>query len=244
MVTDRMRPLRVQDRTVHQVWVPYHWGYDRAGHRRLGERPVRRRARPQRADPGDKVATCDVRRPAGGRAGRSCWRSWTGTGGGPASPPATGTMLATTGPDAGRPHVETAHDPSDRGRGPVSEREGSEHSLYGPLDDVAGEAGHRRPPAADGVLHRHLGLHRLQGLRGGLQGVEPRPRRRVRPARHVVRQHRRLSARTLAARRVHRAAAADRASRRGGHASTSAMPSFDLPGARHRRRDAGRTSAG
>ena len=27
MVTDRLRPLRVQDRTVHQVWVPYHWGY-------------------------------------------------------------------------------------------------------------------------------------------------------------------------------------------------------------------------
>ena len=29
-----------------------------------------------------------------------------------------------------------------------------------------------RAPAADRVLHRHLGLHRLQGLRGGLQGVE------------------------------------------------------------------------
>ncbi len=25
-VTDRMRPLRVQDRVVHQVWMPYHWG--------------------------------------------------------------------------------------------------------------------------------------------------------------------------------------------------------------------------
>ncbi len=26
MVTDRMAPLRVQDRVVHQVWMPYHWG--------------------------------------------------------------------------------------------------------------------------------------------------------------------------------------------------------------------------
>jgi formate dehydrogenase major subunit len=26
MVTERLRPLRVQDRTVHQVGLPYHWG--------------------------------------------------------------------------------------------------------------------------------------------------------------------------------------------------------------------------
>jgi formate dehydrogenase major subunit len=26
LVTDRMVPLRVQDRVVHQVWLPYHWG--------------------------------------------------------------------------------------------------------------------------------------------------------------------------------------------------------------------------
>ena len=26
LVTDRLRPLRVSDRTVHQVWMPYHWG--------------------------------------------------------------------------------------------------------------------------------------------------------------------------------------------------------------------------
>jgi formate dehydrogenase major subunit len=26
MVTDRMTPLRVQGRTVHQIWMPYHWG--------------------------------------------------------------------------------------------------------------------------------------------------------------------------------------------------------------------------
>ena len=27
LVTERLRPLRVQDRLVHQIWVPYHWGY-------------------------------------------------------------------------------------------------------------------------------------------------------------------------------------------------------------------------
>lgn len=26
MVTDRMKPLRVRGRTVHQIWMPYHWG--------------------------------------------------------------------------------------------------------------------------------------------------------------------------------------------------------------------------
>jgi formate dehydrogenase major subunit len=26
VVTDRMAPLRVQDRIIHQIWMPYHWG--------------------------------------------------------------------------------------------------------------------------------------------------------------------------------------------------------------------------
>jgi formate dehydrogenase major subunit len=26
MVTERMKPLRLRDRTIHQVWLPYHWG--------------------------------------------------------------------------------------------------------------------------------------------------------------------------------------------------------------------------
>jgi formate dehydrogenase major subunit len=26
LVTDRLRPLRVHDRVVHQIWLPYHWG--------------------------------------------------------------------------------------------------------------------------------------------------------------------------------------------------------------------------
>ncbi len=27
LVTDRMKPLRIEDRVVHQVWMPYHWGH-------------------------------------------------------------------------------------------------------------------------------------------------------------------------------------------------------------------------
>ena len=26
LVTERLRPLRVEGRTVHQMWLPYHWG--------------------------------------------------------------------------------------------------------------------------------------------------------------------------------------------------------------------------
>ena len=75
------------------------------------------------------------------------------------------------------------------------------------IDPARLAPGYARPSAADGLLHRHLGVHRLQGLRGGLQGVERRARGRAEPVRHVVRQHRRPGRLHLAARRVHRAAA-------------------------------------
>lgn len=26
LVTDRLRPLRIEGRAVHQIWLPYHWG--------------------------------------------------------------------------------------------------------------------------------------------------------------------------------------------------------------------------
>ena len=42
------------------------------------------------------------------------------------------------------------------------------------------EALRRRRPAARGLLHRHEPVHRLQGLRGRVQGVERRPGRRPR----------------------------------------------------------------
>ena len=62
--------------------------------------------------------------------------------------------------------------------------------------------------AAHGLLHRHLGVHRLQGVRGGVQGVEPDPDVDPGVHRQLLRQHGRPRRRHLAPRRVHRAARA------------------------------------
>ena len=53
-VTDRMRPLRVEDHVVHQIWMPYHWGHTRSRRRRRGERPARGGRRPERVHPGEQ----------------------------------------------------------------------------------------------------------------------------------------------------------------------------------------------
>ena len=71
LVTDRIPPLRVGGRTVHQVGLPYHWGAARHLHRRHARTTCSRLA----LDPNVhiqevKAATCDVRR-AAGRAGRA-----------------------------------------------------------------------------------------------------------------------------------------------------------------------------
>jgi formate dehydrogenase major subunit len=68
LVTDRMRPLRVEDRVVHQIWMPYHWG-----HVGLIDGDVVNDLLGVVADPNvfiqeSKVATCDIqpgRRPRG-----------------------------------------------------------------------------------------------------------------------------------------------------------------------------------
>ncbi|MDT5020281.1 MAG: formate dehydrogenase major subunit [Mycobacterium sp.] len=61
LVTDRMKPLRVADRVVHQVWMPYHWG-----HAGLVDGDVVNDLLGVVADPNvfiqeSKVATCDIR---------------------------------------------------------------------------------------------------------------------------------------------------------------------------------------
>ena len=62
MVTERIAPLRVQGRVVHQVGLPYHWGQRGISDRRPRKRPVSDRARPERAHPGGEGG--DLRRPA------------------------------------------------------------------------------------------------------------------------------------------------------------------------------------
>jgi formate dehydrogenase major subunit len=68
LVTDRMKPLRIENRVVHQVWMPYHWG-----HAGLVDGDVVNDLLGVVLDPNvfiqeSKVATCDVqpgRRPRG-----------------------------------------------------------------------------------------------------------------------------------------------------------------------------------
>ena len=78
---------------------------------------------------------------------------------------------------------------------------------HGPDERACNEPGaDDREPTTAGLLHRHHGLHRLQGVRGGLQGMEPAPGDGLILHRHVVRQHGRARPDHLAARGVHRAA--------------------------------------
>jgi formate dehydrogenase major subunit len=116
MVTDRLRPLRVQDRTVHQVWVPYHWGYTGLVTGDAANDLFGVALDPNVLIQESKVTTCDVRagrRPHGSEllslvAG---YRRRAGI------TTETGTRLATAGPGAGRPHSETAPDPAAEGEG-------------------------------------------------------------------------------------------------------------------------------
>ena len=59
-----------------------------------------------------------------------------------------------------------------------------------------------RPGAGLRLLHRHQPVHRLQGLRGRLQAVEPTPGRRLQADRQQLRQHRPPGRQHLAARGV------------------------------------------
>ena len=69
-VTERMRPLRIDGQIVHQVALPWHWGYG-------GAVAGRQRQRPRSRSSGDpnvsiqeaKAFTCNVR--AGRRDGRA-----------------------------------------------------------------------------------------------------------------------------------------------------------------------------
>src|SRR5215218_4174162 len=98
----------------------------------------------------------------------------------------------------------------------------------------------RRDAPAGGLLHRHQRLHRLQGLRGRLQGVEPDPGLAARLHGRVLRQHDRPRRRHVAPRRLRRAAQAARqrprrrdarADRRARHDGRRDGPA-DLPGRR------------
>ena len=50
-VTDRMRPLKIDRATIHQVGLPWHWGSGGPVTGRRGQRPDRALGRPQHVDP-------------------------------------------------------------------------------------------------------------------------------------------------------------------------------------------------
>jgi formate dehydrogenase major subunit len=109
-VTDRMAPLRVQDRVVHQVWMPYHWGSSGMVSRDVVNDLFGVVLDPNVFIQESKVATCDVRpgrRPRGAEllALLEEYRARAGI------TPKTGTRLATAHDTE---HVEPGHAEEDR----------------------------------------------------------------------------------------------------------------------------------
>ena len=84
------------------------------------------------------------------------------------------------------------------------------------VESIRSRRGHGldRRHATQGILHRQLGLHRLQSVRGGVQRMERHSRGRARDAGHVLRQHGCARGQHLASRGVHRATPAAGRSRR------------------------------
>ena len=112
LVTERLRPLRVQDRVVHQVWVPYHWGYTGTVTGDAANDLFGIVLDPNVLIQESKVITVDVRpgrRPHGKDllALVADYRQRAGI------TRATGTAITTTGPGAGKPHLEAARDPEE-----------------------------------------------------------------------------------------------------------------------------------
>ncbi|SNY73504.1 formate dehydrogenase major subunit [Paractinoplanes atraurantiacus] len=68
MVTDRLRPLRIEGRTVHQLWMPYHWGGEGVVTGDSANDLIGITLDPNVLIQESKVGTCDIRagrRPAG-----------------------------------------------------------------------------------------------------------------------------------------------------------------------------------
>ena len=156
LVTDRMVPLRVGGRVVHQVGLPYHWGVGK-------DALVDAATRPTTCSASRSTRTCTSR-------SRRSPRATSVPGGGPTGP-ALLRFVEEYRSRAGIT-VETGNTTAHPGGGRMT-------SAVRPRSARGRARGVGRPAAAQGLLHRHLDLHRLQGLRGRLQGVERRPRRRA-----------------------------------------------------------------
>jgi formate dehydrogenase major subunit len=112
-VTDRLAPLRVDGRVVHQVWMPYHWGYTGLSRGDIVNDLIGVVVDPNVFIQESKVLTCDIqpgRRPAGPalRDFIDGYRQRAGI------TPRTGTQLLTVGGAEDRvAHVERAGQPAE-----------------------------------------------------------------------------------------------------------------------------------
>ena len=169
-------------------------------HRRLGQRPVRHLARPQRPHPGEQGR--HLRRTSGAAAHR-CRRCASSS---PTTPDGPGS--ATTSTPGSSPRQQTPRHGRSRPPRPATTTRRANDRPQQPLRAARPGArrGLHRRAQAQGLLHRHQRLHRLQGLRGGVQGVERRPGEPLRDARHVLRQQPLAQRQPVAPRRVHREA--------------------------------------
>ena len=162
LVTDRLTPLRVDGRIIHQVWLPYHFGYEGLVTGDSANDLFGITLDPNVLIQESKVGTCDVRpgrRPTGTGAARPGRRL----------PTAVGDRADHDHRWARADAVDHRQRPARTDAVPPDAEQPVRAARPGARRRLRGRA------AADGVLHRHQRLHRLQGVRGGLQGVERRP---------------------------------------------------------------------
>jgi hypothetical protein len=151
LVTERLAPLRVGEHVVHQICIPYHWAHGSG----LTTGDSANDLFGITLDPNvliqeSKVGACDIRaRAAADGGGAAALRR------GPPSP--------------ARHRDDTGPHPPPQGPAVIPSRTASsDRSPTWPPTRP------RRATAARRLLHRHVDLHRLQGVRGRVQGVERR----------------------------------------------------------------------
>jgi formate dehydrogenase major subunit len=130
VVTDRMAPLRIDGRTVHQVWMPYHWGSTGLTTGDVVNDLIGVAADPNVFIQESKVLTCDVR-PGRRPRGRELLEYVEDSRRRAGVTARTGTRIATSGTGAGPAHTESDEpaprsehrsEPRPQSGGPESDR--------------------------------------------------------------------------------------------------------------------------
>ena len=140
LVTERMRPLTVQGRRLHQIGLPYHWGSNGFSTGDSANDLVEISAGPERAHPA-RPRRSPLRHPA---------RAWPA----PRGPGRVPRLVAgSTGSGPGSPSRRERN--GDGGRRADRDARPAQGPAGRILTEWTATAGHA---AADGVLHRHLGV--------------------------------------------------------------------------------------